>query len=160
MLLGAARNAAQEQEPPDGRAALRGRAIREAAVELLVRRGPAAGPIHYRRWLALVEETGCAVAGRRPEAVFYSQVTRHPLVRRATLPGFYELDSAAPERLESRVAALRSSLATATEREARDHRRKPEDPGGSREAFVELARAERLLAEARAAMPRGAACGR
>lgn len=131
--------------------ALRGRAIREVAIEVLLRRGPDAGPIHYRRWLALVEVEADPVAGKRPEAVFLNQVTRHPLVRSTTRRGFYELDRGATARLEARVGELRRSLASTTAMEV------TERPGsrrrGSGTVALELARTERALGEAREALP-------
>lgn len=144
-----------EEEPgpaPAGpRGALRGRSIREVAVAVLVRRLPDAAPIHYRTWLAVVEAEVGPVAGKRPEAVFLGQVTRHPLVRTTTKRGFYVLDPGAAERLEARVAGLRSSLAAATAAEADGS-----PPGRrSRKAWLELGRAERALAEARAALSPG-----
>lgn len=141
---------AEEEQP----GALRGRAIREVAVELLLHRGLEAGPIHYRTWLALLERAGHSVAGRRPDAVFLNQVTRHPLVRSTTHAGFYELDPTAPGRLESRVAELRTSLSVAVAQEA-------SEPVGSstrrrsREVSLELGRVERALAEARVAASAG-----
>jgi hypothetical protein len=123
---------------------LRGRAIREVAVGLLLHRGPDSGPIHYRTWLALLEEAGHSVAGRRPDAVFLNQVTRHPLVRSTTRAGFYELDSSAPVRLESRVAELRTSLAAAAQEAAEPSSSLTQHD--SHEVSLELGRAERALA--------------
>lgn len=134
--------------------ALRGRAIREVGVDLLLRRGPDAGPIHYRTWLTLLEQAGHSVAGRRPDAVFLNQVTRHPLVRSTTRAGFYELDPSAPGRLESQVAELRTSLAAAVAQEG-------SQPVGSstrrdsHKVSLELGHAERALAEAQGAVPAG-----
>jgi hypothetical protein len=130
---------------------LRGRAIREVAIEVLLRRGADAGSIHYRRWLALVEIEAGPVAGKRPEAVFLNQVTRHPLVRSTTKRGFYELDLGATARLETRVGELRRALASATAVEATEgsgSRRR-----GSGPVALELARTERALGEAREALP-------
>jgi hypothetical protein len=144
--------------PAEAPAGLRGRSIREVAVEVLVRRGADTGPIHYRRWLAAVEAQAGPVAGKRPEAVFLNQVTRHPLVRATTKRGFYVLDPGAAERLEARVAELRSSLATATAAEA-GGAPSSRSGRGSRQVALELGRAERELAEARDALPAGAGAG-
>jgi len=133
--------APREAEP----GTLRGRAIREVAVGLLLRRGPNTGPIHYRAWLLLLEEAGHTVAGRRPDAVFLNQVTRHPLVRSTTRAGFYELDLSATARLDSRVTELRTSLAV-------ELAQAPSEQGGSHAVALDLSRAERVLAEARAAL--------
>lgn len=131
--------------------ALRGQAIREVAVEVLLRRGPVAGPIHYRRWLALVESEADPVAGKRPEAVFLNQVTRYPLVRSTTTRGFYELDLGAPERLEAQVGELRRLLASGTGAEAVELLGARRRGWGS--VSLELARAERALGETREALP-------
>ncbi|MBS1895492.1 MAG: hypothetical protein JST59_29685 [Actinobacteria bacterium] len=138
--------AASEPAGPPG--TLRGRAIREIAVEILVGRLPDAGPIHYRSWLAAVEAEAGPLAGKRPEAVFLGQVTRHPLVRATTRRGFYQLDPAATARLEARVARLRTALADATAAEAGGAA-----VGRGGQLSLDLGRAERLLAEARAALP-------
>jgi hypothetical protein len=142
-------------QPAGPPGALRGRSIREVAVEVLVRRLPDVGPIHYRSWLATVEAEAGPVAGKRPEAVFLGQVTRHPLIRATTKRGFYVLDPGAAERLEARVAELRSSLATATAAEA-DGAPSSRSTRGSRQVALELGRVERALAEARDALPAGA----
>jgi hypothetical protein len=145
-LLGGERT--EPGEPPGG---LRGQAIREAGIEALLHRGTDAGPIHYRRWLALVEAEAGPVAGKRPDAVFLNQVSRHPLVRSTTKRGFYELDLGATGRLEARVGELRRSLASATAAEAAEL---PSDlERGSGLVALELARAERALGEAREALP-------
>jgi hypothetical protein len=145
-------------EPTGPPEALRGQEIREVAVEVLVRRLPDVGPIHYRSWLAAVEAQSGPVAGKRPEAVFLGQVTRHPLIRATTKRGFYVLDPGATERLEARVAELRSSLAATTAAEA-DGAPSSRSGRGSRQVALELGRAERELAEAREALPAGARAG-
>ncbi len=143
----------ERSEPSGPPGALRGQAIRKVAIEVLLRRGSDSGPIHYRRWLALVEAEAGPVAGKRPEAVFLNQVTRHPLVRVTTKRGFYELDLGATERLEARVGELRRSLASATAAKAADL---PSAQGrGPGSVSLELARAERALGEAREALPAG-----
>jgi hypothetical protein len=121
-------------------------------VEALLRRGAEAGPIHYRDWLALVEERAGPVAGRRPEAVFLGQVTRHPLVRATTRRGFYEFDPAAVGRLEARVARLRAALVA-------DAGAPPLGRGDRGGLALELGRAERILTEAREALSTGTAEG-
>lgn len=129
---------------------LRGSSIREIAVAVLVGRGVDAGPIHYRRWLAAVEAQAGPVAGKRPEAVFLGQVTRHPLVRATTRRGFYVLDPGIIERLEARVVELRESLAAAAEVGGGGSSR---SGSRSRQVLLELGRAERALAEASGALP-------
>lgn len=133
---------------------LRGCAIREVAVALLVKVESDRSPIHYRRWHDLLVASGYSVVGQRPEAVFLNQVVRHPLVRSTSRRGFYELDLAEVERLEARVARLRTSLSVAASQEADEP---PGSPGrGSSDIALELRRAERVLAEARAPLPLGA----
>jgi hypothetical protein len=122
-----------------------------------VGRGADAGPIHYRLWLVETEARGGPVAGKRPEAVFLNQVTRHPLVRATTKRGFYELDRGAAERLESRVAELRGALAAATAAEAGAP--PPPRRRRSHELSVELGRAERELGEALEALAIGVGAG-
>jgi hypothetical protein len=87
-----------EDAEPDGK--LRGREIRELAVEVLAK-SYGSNPIHYRSWLQLLEDREFRVAGKRPEAVFLNQVTRHPAVRATTQRGFYALDPEAARELAS-----------------------------------------------------------
>lgn len=89
---------------------LRGTAIRETAVGVLIAAPEGASPIHYRRWFELLEEAGFGVSGRDPLAVFLTQVSRSPLVRRTTTAGVYELDREAPERLRRQLARLQAQL--------------------------------------------------
>lgn len=154
-LLGGAGTAARRGGSGNQAGNLRGRAIREVAVELLVQGEGASVPIHYRRWLGLLEARGYSVAGQRPEAVFLNQIVRHPLVGATARKGFYELDLAGAESLEARVAQLRTSLSVATSREADDP---PGSPGrGSGGIALELRCAERALGEARRALAGGSA---
>jgi hypothetical protein len=89
---------------------IRGAAIRETAVRVLAEHAEATSPIHYRRWLDLLEEAGYQVVGKRPEAVFLGQVKRSPLVRASTKSGYYSLDLATSERLRSRLAQAQAEL--------------------------------------------------
>jgi hypothetical protein len=118
--------------------ALRGTAIREAAVRVLSERPEGAGPVHYRRWHELLGEAGLAVAGKDPLAVFLTQVSRSPVVRRAGAPGHYELDHDGPKRLRQRLAALQEQLRAAAG-----------GPRGRREELAaQVGRTERELEEA------------
>lgn len=57
---------------------LRGRRLREVAVELLrMRRGDKA-EIHYRDWFELLCENGVRVSGKDPAATFLAQITSSP----------------------------------------------------------------------------------
>ncbi len=89
---------------------LRGPAIREAAVKMVVAQPQRIEALHYRRWYELLQEAGYAVAGKDPVAVFLTQVSRSPVVRKATEPGVYELDRQAPLRIRQRLERLQSEL--------------------------------------------------
>src|SRR3954447_18732871 len=80
----------------DGKA-LRGPDIREVAVKLLLDNGREA--MHYREWYELLERAGHEIAGKDPVAVFLTQLSRSPAVRRGTRAGTYELDRGAFHRL-------------------------------------------------------------
>jgi hypothetical protein len=93
-----------------GATTLSGPAIRETAIKVLLEAGLGDEAIHYREWLQLLEAHGYAVAGKDPNAVFLSQVTRSPLVRRSTQAGTYSLDWTAEDRLRTRLAQLQEEL--------------------------------------------------
>jgi hypothetical protein len=93
------------QEPRGG---LRGPAIREAAVGVLIARGEQA--LHYRDWYEALVRAGFEVAGKDPLAVFLTQLGRSPVIRRADKPGVYALDATAPEKLKARLDALHRDL--------------------------------------------------
>lgn len=139
-------------DPARPSGSLRGHAIRETAVEVLVDLGLVGAPMHYRRWLGLLEDAGHSVAGQRPDAVFLNQVVRHPLVRPTTRSGFYEVDLGAQERLRAQIAELRDSLAAVNTRDVGEPSGEATGPR-SRDISRELSRAERRLAEACAACP-------
>lgn len=93
---------------------LRGTAVRETAVRLLIADRHAARPIHYREWFALLQRAGFEVAGKDPLAVFLTQISRAPMIRRSTAAGMYELDRAAPDRLHNRLSRLQADLRRTT----------------------------------------------
>ncbi|MDA0181434.1 hypothetical protein OJ997_14110, partial [Solirubrobacter phytolaccae] len=95
--------------PTDGRPLLRGPAIREVAVALLVADGRDA--LHYRAWFDLLTQAGYDVAGKDPLAVFLTQITRSPAVRKGARPGEYALDKDARATHETRLRALNQQLA-------------------------------------------------
>ena len=97
-----------------GRESLRGPAIREVAVQVLLAEPSQIEAIHYRRWYELVTDAGHAVVGKDPLAVFLTQLTRSPLVRKATQPGVYEIDRQAPLRLRQRLERLQLELREVT----------------------------------------------
>jgi hypothetical protein len=75
-----------------GRRILSGPAIREVAVQVLLRQPEYIEALHYRRWYELLQEAGYEVAGKDPSAVFLTQISRSPVVRKSTESGVYELD--------------------------------------------------------------------
>jgi hypothetical protein len=92
------------------RKVLRGPAIRSAAVQVLISQPEHIEAIHYRRWYELLLGAGYSVAGKEPLAVFLTQVSRSPVVRKATEPGMYEVDREAPLRIRQRLQRLHGEL--------------------------------------------------
>jgi hypothetical protein len=99
---------APEPEEESRDAVLRGPAIREAAVKVLV--AHERDSIHYREWFELLAHTGHEIAGKDPLAVFLTQISRSPAVTKGSRPGVYALDRQAPQRLRSRIDALHREL--------------------------------------------------
>jgi hypothetical protein len=89
---------------------LRGPAIRETAVQMLISQPQYIEALHYRRWYELVQAAGYRVAGKDPLAVFLTQISKSPVVRKASEAGVYELDRQAPLRLRQRLERLRTEL--------------------------------------------------
>jgi len=130
---------------------LRGPAIRRVAVEVLLARTDRPEALHYREWFALLRDAGFEVAGKDPLAVFLTQLSRSPVVRRGTQAGVYELDLGAPALLETRLDRLHDELRRLTAR--------PEATAdlaairGRREQLtIEINQTEKALEEARAAL--------
>lgn len=98
----------EEASSPAGEL-LRGPAIRETAVRLLA---PRTGieAMHYRAWYDEMIGAGYGVAGKDPLAVFLTQLSRSPVVRKTTQSGVYELDRDAPVRLRRELSRLQSEL--------------------------------------------------
>lgn len=96
--------------PDKARRILRGPAIREVAVRVLIEQPEQIDALHYRRWYELVRDAGYAVAGKDPLAVFLTQVTRSPVVRKSSEPGVYEVDRQAPLRIRHRLERLQAEL--------------------------------------------------
>ncbi|MDA0166440.1 hypothetical protein OM076_39615 [Solirubrobacter ginsenosidimutans] len=132
-----------EHEPRAGDDhALRGPDIREVAVALLAGNGREA--MHYREWYELLERAGHTIAGKDPLAVFLTQISRSPAVRRGIRAGVYELDRGAAHRLRQQLDALQRDLnalttAAGTTHDATRARR--------RHLNAEINRAERALEE-------------
>jgi hypothetical protein len=101
---------ATEEEPgePQDATLLRGPAIREVAVSVLVDHGREA--LHYREWFELLERAGHEIAGKDPLAVFLTQISRSPAVRKGSRAGIYELDRQAAHRLRRQIDALQREL--------------------------------------------------
>ena len=93
---------------------LRGPAIRAAAVKALLAHPQRPEALHYRRWFDLLLKAGSDVAGKDPLAVFLTQLSRSPLVRRSTQSGVYELDLQAPRRLRQQLEDLQAQLRNLT----------------------------------------------
>jgi hypothetical protein len=125
-------------EPETESEALKGPKIREVAVRLLVEAGLEG--LHYKEWFALLAREGHAVAGKDPLAVFLTQLTRSPVVRKSSTPGHYELDRQAAQRLKRRIDRLQREYLTA----ARAQRT---------QITAEIARTEKQLDEATRALP-------
>lgn len=129
-----------------GAALLRGTAIRETAVRVAC--GLATPrPLHYREWYELLVTAGYEIAGKDPLAVFLTQLSRSPVVRKTTRAGVYEVDRDAPARLRRELEQLQEELRGL----ARDPR-PGSDVGAWRERREELVaamrRVERALEEA------------
>lgn len=100
--------------PDANRTVLRGPAIREAAVRVLVAQPGPIEALHYRQWFELLVEAGFRVGGKDPLAVFLTQLSRSPLVRKASAPGVYEVDRQAPLRIRQRLDRLQAELRDVT----------------------------------------------
>lgn len=73
---------------------LRGRRLREIAVEVLRQRRKPGEIVHYREWYELVVAAGIRVAGRDPLATFLTQISQAPEVRSVRpRSGLYRLAS-------------------------------------------------------------------
>lgn len=130
---------------------LQGTAIREVAVRLLLERQDAEA-LHYRDWFEVVTAAGYEIAGKDPLAVFLTQISRSPVVRRSTQAGIYELDHSAPTRLRQRLSELHDQL--------RDHSVTKHAPGDlaavrarRQELTNEIGRVEKALEEATRLLP-------
>jgi hypothetical protein len=93
---------------------LAGPRIREVAVQAVLQQPDYIEALHYRRWYDLLRDVGYSVAGKDPLAVFLTQITRSPVIRKGTKPGVYELDRQAPLRLRQRLERLRAELREVT----------------------------------------------
>jgi hypothetical protein len=126
---------------------LRGPAIRQTAVKLLLDDPRHPQALHYRDWFALLDQGGYAVAGKDPLAVFLTQLSRSPVVRRGTQCGVYELNLDAVGRLRHQLNERQRQLRSLTSAAA-----SPTDLGGVRSQRTaltqEIDRLEKALEEA------------
>lgn len=118
-LAGQPLDSISEERQPDTasvtpRSRLRGPAVREAAVRVLLEQPEPVEALHYRRWYELLVAAGFEVAGKDPLAVFLTQLSRSPLVRKASAPGVYEVDRQAPVRIRQRLERLQAELREVT----------------------------------------------
>jgi hypothetical protein len=93
---------------------LRGPAIREAAVRVLLAQPGHVEALHYRRWYELLLDAGYQVSGKDPVAVFLTQLSRSPVVRKGSDPGVYEVERQAPLRIRQRLERLQAELREVT----------------------------------------------
>jgi chromosome segregation ATPase len=147
---------AAEVEPgaaSDAHELLRGPSIRETAVRVLTATGGVEA-IHYREWFKLLGAAGYSVAGKDPLAVFLTQISRSPVVRKGTQAGVYELDLESPARLRRELNRLQGELrdladepqSTLSLAQVRSRRERVTTTIGRLER--ELEEAERVLREA------------
>jgi hypothetical protein len=129
-----------------GEKLLRGPAIREAAVITLLAQPQPIDALHYRDWYELVQRARYTVAGADPLAVFLTQLTRSPVVRRSTQSGVYALDRAAPQRLRGELDRLEQELRETTMRS--DTTGLASSRARRRELQLAIDRHERALKEA------------
>jgi hypothetical protein len=87
---------------------LRGGAIREAAVRAMLTQDNLERPRHYREWLTAIEAAGQKIHGQDPAATLLTQLSRTPLIARASEPGTYRLDRDALRHLRQQRDALRA----------------------------------------------------
>jgi hypothetical protein len=66
--------------------------------------------LHYREWFNLLGAAGYSVAGKDLLAVFLTQISRSPVVRKGTQAGVYELDLESPARLRRELSRLQGEL--------------------------------------------------
>jgi hypothetical protein len=98
-------------ERVEGATVVKGAQIRKLAVRLLAGSAAPEQPIHYAEWFKRFSEAGYSIAARDPLANFLTQVSRSPVVRRASDSGTYALDLEAPIDLRKDLYALHEELA-------------------------------------------------
>ncbi|MGH2974092.1 MAG: hypothetical protein ACRDLL_04390 [Solirubrobacterales bacterium] len=74
---------------------LRGRRLREVAIEILEADVGRGEPIHYKEWFQRLRDRGHRVSGRDPLANFLAQISRDPDIERVgSRTGLYRLRAA------------------------------------------------------------------
>ncbi len=141
-----------DREMPAGEL-IRGPAIRAAAVKVLLDQPNYIEALHYRRWYELTREAGYVISGKDPLAVFLTQITRSPVVRKTNQAGVYELDRQAPLRLRQRLDRLEGELRELLAVSAGDT---PSARARRHELDVAISQQERGLDEALAVLRRHA----
>jgi hypothetical protein len=136
---------------PAGGDLIRGPAIRAAAVKVLLDQHEYIEALHYRRWYELTREAGYVISGKDPLAVFLTQITRSPVVRKTDQAGVYELDRQAPLRLRQRLERLEGELRELLTVSAADT---PTTRARRHELDVAISQQERALEEALAVLRR------
>ncbi len=131
---------------------VRGPAIRAAAVKVVLEQPEYIEALHYRRWYELTREAGYVISGKDPLAVFLTQITRSPVVRKTDQAGVYELDRQAPLRLRQRLDRLENELRELLAVSAGDT---PSSRARRHELDVAISQQERALEEALAVLRRG-----
>jgi len=146
-----------EQDSPDAEptSILRGPAIRAAAVRVLLAHPRRPEAVHYRQWFNLLTEAGYAVAGKDPLAVFLTQLSRSPLVRRGTQGGVYELELQAPARLRGRLQDLQAQLRDLTTTASRETTDLSSIRGRRMALNLEISKVEKALEEAEETLSKG-----
>jgi hypothetical protein len=137
----------QDAAPSSDGCALTGSAIRMAAVRVLADSGRA-GAIHYREWFDLLRDAGYEVGGKRPDAVFLSQITRSPVVKATTKSGVYQLDFDAPERLSRDLEKLQRKLGALAAESSTNSEELAKRTALQEEIGLEIRRTQKALTEA------------
>lgn len=133
---------------------LRGPAIRQTAVAVILSDPTYPRVQHYRDWFKLLERNGYAVEGKEPIAVFLTQISRSPVVRRGTQSGIYEIRLDAADHLREQLASRQRELRALTS--AADGTTDLGDIRARRMSLTrEINKLEKALEEARAALEPG-----
>lgn len=89
---------------------LRGAAIRRVAVAHLYAEHGSGHQVHYRAWLASLQQRGYVVLGKAPAATFLTNIQRSPILIRGAQPGTYLIDERIAPRLRQELAEQQAEL--------------------------------------------------